>query len=352
MRLRVGDISDEVGYDVLRYLIAGSGIDNVNVDKWTDENKFDLNNLFKKWRGNRTQGQMFDFVFDKNGYNCTEMFSECYEGSVTLDCCRIFEPTFVMMRGRCFRLVDDYYQRDVDETFKLSLFFKKIQGTLLGNNTRPQLIVHISDSYPEVGLYPRLYLSFNDWNRLHFSQRKIVMLPEHNSCSVDPRDQGKSTCFVYSWMNRVFVDSLNCTSPPFKAMLPYLATVPTCEPEIIVQNYKNVTSTVGDDYGCLPACQRTENRWRLTSSMDLSPVRQHAFRVEASFSELEYEEYTEIRLTTGVQLLSELGGQIGLFLGTSVMTFVQILLGISVLLYRKAKKVYIEDVNIALTLRP
>ncbi|KAL6740019.1 hypothetical protein Aduo_013409 [Ancylostoma duodenale] len=351
MRSRVPMVEDDVAYDVIRYLIAGSGIDNVRVDVWDEEYRGKLDSVYKQWRGNRTQLHMFDYVFSQNGYTCQEMFHLCYAGSRDLDCCKVFEPTFVMMRGRCFRLIDSYYQTDVDETDRLSVFFNRVQGPLLQNSTRPQLVTYITDHHPETGLYPRVYLSLNDWNRLRFVQRKISMIPENNLCSTDPLNQGKSTCFVYNWINRVLVKPLNCTLPFFKTMLPYLAHVPVCEPMTILQHYHTVTSTIVENYKCLPACERTENYWQMTNSIDTSPSPKYAFRVEASFTDLEYEDYSEIRLTTPARFISELGGQSGLFVGCSVMTFVQGILSIVVFLYDRARRTYLGHLAVPLTLR-
>ncbi|KIH59979.1 hypothetical protein ANCDUO_09778 [Ancylostoma duodenale] len=255
MRSRVPMIEDDVAYDVIRYLIAGSGIDNVRVDVWDEEYRGKLDSVYKQWRGNRTQLHMFDYVFSQNGYTCQEakilrvhafppkepvviddfmkgkisifssyppycflgsdsvrtkmMFHLCYAGSRDLDCCKVFEPTFVMMRGRCFRLIDSYYQTDVDETDRLSVFFNRVQGPLLQNSTRPQLVTYITDHHPETGLYPRVYLSLNDWNRLRFVQRKISMIPENNLCSTDPLNQGYE--FPHS-LNALCVVTAQCCS--------------------------------------------------------------------------------------------------------------------------------------------
>ncbi|KAK6748832.1 hypothetical protein RB195_001451 [Necator americanus] len=309
MKSRVQNVDDGVAYDIIRFLIAGSGIDNVDVDRWSEEYRVMLDDLYKVWRGRRTQQEMFDFVFNENGYTCNEMFQSCYAGSQNLECCEVFETTFVMMRGRCFRLINNYYQTDVDETDKLTLYFNRIQGRLLGNNTRPQLVMYISDHHPEIGLYPRVYLSLNDWNRLRFVQRRISMVSENNLCSTDPRNKGKSTCFVYNWINRMVVAPMNCTLPLLQSMLTHPANVSACEPITVVENYHNVTSTIVENYGCLPACERIENNWEMTSSMDTSPSPKYAFRIEASFSDLAYEEYTEISLTTLSRFISELGGQ-------------------------------------------
>ncbi|VDL79012.1 unnamed protein product [Nippostrongylus brasiliensis] len=310
MRSKIPNIPEDTAYDVMRYMIAGSGFDNVH-----------------------------------------EMFQSCYAGSQTLDCCAIFEPTFVMMRGRCFRLIDNYYQQDVDETDKLTLYFERIQGELLGNTTRPQLVMYISDSNPEVGLYPRVYLSLNDWNRLRFTQRKVSMIPGHSQCSTAPINQGKSTCFVYNWINRVVVQPLNCTLPFFKTMLPYMANVPVCDPLPVVENYDDIVSTKIDSFRCLPACERVENNWQMMNSIDTSPSPGYGFRLEVSFNELEYENYVEISLTTIPRFISELGGQSGLFLGCSVMTFVQASLGIVVFIYRRIRQAYRSHVAIPFTVK-
>ncbi|WKY04682.1 hypothetical protein Q1695_005584 [Nippostrongylus brasiliensis] len=352
MRSKIPNIPEDTAYDVMRYMIAGSGFDNVHeVDDWTDDKRFEMDDLFHRWRGNRTQLEMFNFVFEENGYTCEEMFQSCYAGSQTLDCCAIFEPTFVMMRGRCFRLIDNYYQQDVDETDKLTLYFERIQGELLGNTTRPQLVMYISDSNPEVGLYPRVYLSLNDWNRLRFTQRKVSMIPGHSQCSTAPINQGKSTCFVYNWINRVVVQPLNCTLPFFKTMLPYMANVPVCDPLPVVENYDDIVSTKIDSFRCLPACERVENNWQMMNSIDTSPSPGYGFRLEVSFNELEYENYVEISLTTIPRFISELGGQSGLFLGCSVMTFVQASLGIVVFIYRRIRQAYRSHVAIPFTVK-
>lgn len=44
---------------------------------------------------------------------------------------------------------------------------------------------------------------------------------------------------------------------------------------------------VNEIFQCLPACERTENYWQMTSSIDTSPSPKYAFRVEASFNDLE-----------------------------------------------------------------
>lgn len=48
------------------------------------------------------------------------MFSGCRLGGLALDCCDIFHQTYVLLRGRCFRMNSLYQERN-DEMGKLAL---------------------------------------------------------------------------------------------------------------------------------------------------------------------------------------------------------------------------------------
>ncbi|KAE9414579.1 hypothetical protein Angca_001136, partial [Angiostrongylus cantonensis] len=353
MRSRIGQIESDVAYDVIRFLIAGSGFPNVDVDTWNDDYRqvLELNSLFLQWRGNRTQYEIFDFVFNKNGYTCQEMFIFCRAGPRHFDCCSAFEATFVMLRGRCFRLVKDLYQSDIHGTDNLLLYFNRLQGFLVRNTTRVRMVAHLGDSHVEVGLYPLLYLTVNNWNHLHFVQRKVSMVPEKNLCSTDPLNQGKSTCFVYNWVNRVMVPTLNCTLPFFKTMLPYTANLSVCEPLSVIGNYYHITSKRIRNYGCLPACERVENHWQITSNIDERALAQNGFGFEASFNELEYEHYLETHTTTPARFISELGSQCGLFVGGSLMTLIQLLFTVVIFTFGFIRKAYRTYIAVLLVIR-
>ncbi|VDO49446.1 unnamed protein product [Haemonchus placei] len=356
----VGYADNNTADEVIQYIIAGSGFDNVDVTRWSDEDKMELNNLYNTWRANRTVLEMFDFIFNQNGYRCDEFFDSCWAGSQILNCCEIFKPVYVMLRGRCFRLVDDYKQKDVDENAKISIQLNNVQtGSLTGRKNRIQVVLYIGDAYQEVGIYPRVYLNYHDWNRLRFVQRRLSMLPNNPQCSLAPLNQGKSTCFVYNWLMRVVVNPLNCTVPYFKGMLPYVDDVPSCEPLLLVNNYANITSTILENYHvgvsynfqCLPACERIENHMQMTTSPDYSRQFSYSFRVEASFTDLQYESYSEIRLTSPAGFISELGGQSGLFVGCSVMSFVQLILSVLSLFVIFARKIYVRYFSLALNVK-
>ncbi|CAJ0601159.1 unnamed protein product [Cylicocyclus nassatus] len=335
VRTRVQGLDEEVVHDVLRYFLAGSGLDKVAVENWSPDYVSKLNRIFMRWRGNRTQQEMFDFVFVENGYTCKELFQSCRTLAGDLDCCNLFKPTFVLLRGRCFNLIDDYYQEDFDESGKIMLNFNEVkQGQLFGEATRQQLVMYLRDFDSEVGPVPKVYLGYGNWNRFVFAQRRVSMLPKHNGCSVN---ESKPTCLVRKIIEQRLLNPFNCTILPFIAIA-QLENVTVCDIATVVQNYKDITAPINDDYNCLPACERTEIHYRLHSSINRSPPsKRSAYLAEASFGELQYEEYKEIRLTTPLNFLSQLGGQTGLFVGSSLATFVQILLAIVKYIHDVAK---------------
>lgn len=218
-------------------------------------------------------------------------------------------------------------------------------------------------------------------------QKKISMLPESGRCSEEPISQGeafpipsidspgKSTCFVRRWIQNV-VDPLNCTLPYFSEMLYYMSKKPVCDPAVVVAAYSNVTSPLLSNYHvllfhipttrfkCQPACQRVENDIQITSTADASVNPSYSFRIEISFNEfakrtavfkknsrLEYEQYTEVRQTSLAGFISELGGQSGLFVGCSIITFIQLGQSIVFFLVRVISNSYREYISIPISLK-
>ncbi|CAI5448200.1 unnamed protein product [Caenorhabditis angaria] len=334
MYQHLGYMENSTNFDVLRFAITGFGIDNAGSEFFNETYQAQMNDYYLKWKGNRSQFEMFDFVYNQNGYTCQDMFQTCYGGMNTYNCCDIFEPTYVMIRGRCFRLIDSYYQNDTDEVAKVSIYFNNMTSPILNTGIPPQLVMYNGDSNTEVSIYPRIYLNSHDWNRIRYSQKVMKLLPDSTRCSTDRIYQGKFTCFVYKWLMQL-VTMFNCTVPYYKYQLPYLADVDICEASLIVANFHNISltpATIG--YKCIPACSRIENSVQLTSSIDVDPDQSYMFRLEASFTYLEYEQYREIRTTSTPGFISELGGQTGLFVGCSVMTLVQLINSIVIQIYK------------------
>ncbi|CAJ0601155.1 unnamed protein product [Cylicocyclus nassatus] len=267
--------------DVLNYTALQNG--NFFLNSFT---KAELTRLYNVWRGNKSVLEMFDFVFNENGFTCEEFFHTCWLGPLTLDCCDIFVPTFALLRGRCFRLAVGQNQTNSDEAGKLVVFLKQLKGRLAGKKNTGELIMYIGDTHPEIGTSPRFYLSPNTWNRFRITQKRFSFLPNNPECSTRLIDQGIGTCYVYEFLHKVLIGPLNCTFPYYKEMLPYLNSTPVCDPLIILQDYARITNTIIES-DCVAACERVENAWDWRTSSDLSKNKKHSFRVEASFTDLE-----------------------------------------------------------------
>lgn len=63
------------------------------------------------------------------------MFENCQYGQHIFNCSDLFEPTYVMLRGRCMRSVEDVlHQYDPDHYGRLSLTLKQLQSWLVEKN--------------------------------------------------------------------------------------------------------------------------------------------------------------------------------------------------------------------------
>ncbi|CAD6197599.1 unnamed protein product [Caenorhabditis auriculariae] len=339
MYQRLGYMENNTNMDIIQYAIAGFMFSNVDLDKYNSTYLNTLNDYYLKWRGERSQLEMFDFVYNQNGYNCSDLFQTCYGGSTTYNCCDLFEPNSLDC-FRCYRLIDSFYQNDTDEVSKVIIYFNYIDSPLLADGVKSQIIMYNTDSHPEIGIFPRYYFNLHDWNRLRFTQKVMKLVPVNDRCSHEQVYQGKFTCFVYKWLMQL-KEQFNCTVPYYKNQLSYLSDVPVCEPEVVVANYDNITDTPAiQGYKCKPACKRVENEMQLTTSIDTSPDQTYGFRIEASFTYLEFEQYEEVQKTTLAGFISELGGQSGLFVGCSIMTFVQLISSICLALWRLCRRYY------------
>lgn len=109
----LGYLENSTNFNILQYAMTGFGIDNAEAEFFNETYRFvenishghqsfreTMHAYYMRWRGERTQYEMFDFMYNKNGYTCQDMFQTCYGGSVTYNCCEIFQPTYAMLRGR------------------------------------------------------------------------------------------------------------------------------------------------------------------------------------------------------------------------------------------------------------
>ncbi|EPB79824.1 Amiloride-sensitive sodium channel [Ancylostoma ceylanicum] len=264
---RLGNLSMEVKADILLYFIAGTGFQNTNVEEW----------------------------------------SAVYRDSVR------------KLVTRCFRL-DNYYQKGGGSSHSLRLNFKHTKGLINGGAAQKQVVVHFGDEYPDISKYPRIYITDNDYGTVKFKLRKVSMMRMRENCTTDPLSRGRYTCYLSRWLQEKIIEPFNCT-------LPHLRNVTIsrgyniCSPHVIVSHYGDIMSSATLKNKCILNCER----WDLFFDLYTNWHRKdNAFRLDLSYRDLSYEEYVEIEMLSLPSFISQIGGQLGLFLGTSIISLIHL----------------------------
>uniref|UniRef100_A0A1I8AT65 Cyclic nucleotide-binding domain-containing protein n=1 Tax=Steinernema glaseri TaxID=37863 RepID=A0A1I8AT65_9BILA len=126
-----------------------------------------------------------------------------------------------------------------------------------------------------------------------------------------------------------------------------------CDPYNFVMNYS--LTVQGNDYlahNCLLPCYRWEYSVSLErtdillidplANLSLLPYR---FRIDVSYNDLQYTSITEVATTTFFGLLSQIGGQLSLFLGSSILNLVQSAIMIFILASRVLRQPFRRPVE-------
>ncbi|KAK0399198.1 hypothetical protein QR680_002935 [Steinernema hermaphroditum] len=330
----LGNVSRVLTYRLITLVLTGSGfnsLDGITVDvNLADKN---LHEAYDKWRGSRSHMEMFELFFDRSGYRCEDLIQSCSYGSYQFNCCDWFSPTYVMLRGRCFRM-SGKYQVDEDEEGKLSFTIRRLlspYGDRAGKQS--QIVAYISNQKDDIAMFNRYYLSLNEWNRMRFRLRETKMLPGREGCVQRERGVGRATCFVENWHKKV-VQRFKCALFYLRSKTP---NYPVCDPFTIAENYRVLVNFSTEPITCLPSCIRYDHTVDVFSS-ELATTREadrSVFHLEASYTDLQYELIEEVLTTTLPGFVSQIGGQFGLFLGISLMSLVQF--GQTLILYCRKK---------------
>ncbi|CAD6187959.1 unnamed protein product [Caenorhabditis auriculariae] len=321
---KVGEQPNGTLSDILLFYIGGSGFQNVEYTAWSVDRMTSARALATKWLKSRSAQQMFQFVFDQNGVQCkevlgtlflshveVEIFESCFIDRNQFDCCSYFQPHYVLLRGKCLRL----------EKFNLRPFthlvinFRKPKGELISHEPQRQYAVHVSDSFAAVATFPRFYLTFNDKIFMNVYLRKVLMRPDKRVCSFAPKEQGRATCYINKWLQDVVISRFNCTFV-YLSNFSSSAGFETCDPSIIVTNYDGVVNG-GFNNTCLLNCHREDYTWKAWTHV----IRDgKTFSIDITFPDNYYEIYEERVMTTLPGFISQLGGQLNLYLGISVIS--------------------------------
>ncbi|WKY01617.1 hypothetical protein Q1695_015545 [Nippostrongylus brasiliensis] len=243
------------------------------------------------------------------------MLADCRQ----MKCCERFKPHYVMLRGRCMRL-DHEYQNGDGESYSRHFTFKTLDSRIISGKQR-QYVVYFGDRWPEVGIFPRVYVTEGDYGVASFKLSRVNMLPRPDVCSTQPFQRGRSTCYVNRWLQEHVLQPFNCTLPSMRSVRAAQGYA-VCAPHVIVSNYGKIITSASLQNRCMPNCNRLDLAVDYTTS-----VIKHRFTfvLDVFYSDRGYEDYEEIAMVSLPGFISQVGGQLGLFLGVSVVSAIYLL---------------------------
>ncbi|MFH4976531.1 hypothetical protein AB6A40_003240 [Gnathostoma spinigerum] len=342
-RTQFVNLSDESITAFAQFMIAGSGFQKMDafVSKWNDSEIDRLTMIYDTMRNGMETRTFFYKFFDMFGLQCDELFQFCRLGLEVSNCCEIFEPSYLIRRGRCFKTSGELYQRSFDELGKLRLQMRRPITMDSARMSNDELIFFIGEAKPDIELFPRYFLYEHEFTRFRLTARQLNLLPGTEHCSEAYTGVGKATCYLIKWL----IDSLE---NPYKCTFPYMDKIretglPSCDAELLVKNYARIVNAEGySTHNCTLACQRWEYSVNIDRTKGPSTEEffgsSYNFRADISYNDLQYEEITEVKTITFVGLLSQIGGQLSLFLGSSFLTIVQIVILLVILSSRMARR--------------
>ncbi|CAD5213580.1 unnamed protein product [Bursaphelenchus xylophilus] len=323
-------ISDKFAEMMVAYVIADSGFANMDkrIDKLTVGHHKKLRYWLRKWRKTMDVEDIHEYLFERFGYRCEDLFTKCRYSRTVVPCCEIFEEYYLMLRGRCYRLKRyNFTQTDVADRGRFLVQMRQLNAPLTSKNKKqPQVIAYLAQPRREISTYPRFYINYRAYNVITCKMRAIKMLDSNKNCVGGDEYGGRNDCYIRKWLHHRITGPLNCT-------VFYMAhkndQLDTCPVGLLASNYKSLQNLSVDASDCLPACKRTEITCNHEFDED-NPSRQYIFnknfpdfQLEYGFEDLEYEYYAEFKTTTVPGFISEIGGQFGLFLGISATSLIQ-----------------------------
>ncbi|KAI1706855.1 amiloride-sensitive sodium channel domain-containing protein [Ditylenchus destructor] len=339
-RLFQDRISNYTQEDVLNFayfFLAGSGFQKMNWKKFDTSTKARLDSFYNTFRGNNSIDTFFEYFFDQFGLQCHEFLTDCRLGDTPLDCCKIFEPEYLIRRGRCFRTIE-LYQRNFDELGKLRVSVRQPYEMDSNMSTAAEIIAFIAEHKPQIAPFPRYYLYPHTWTKMRVSAKWISLFPNEDVCSSQVQNISKDACYIEKWLTTNLEAPLNCTFPYMHRLRK--TGLHSCPPLMILDNYEStVEATSYQTHSCILAC----NRWEYSVSVektDLTTIFKnisklnYMYRVDVSYNDLQYEVIKEVSTITLTGLIAQIGGQMSLFMGSSILNLIQVFI-MSVILFRR-----------------
>ncbi|VDP04133.1 unnamed protein product [Heligmosomoides polygyrus] len=324
-----------------------------------------------------------NFTIDANGcletsfrFNCTETMKLCSFGGRQFDCCKFMEPRLTNL-GKChtldMRAAREWMQKQTVAGVNAGLQIildahmeEQFDGT--GDDAEPifsnafengfRYYVHAPDTVPYLVSEG---ISVSPGTRVYsaISTNTYVLLSSENwgNCS-EQWPPSYSTVLPYSSVNcdslckaNYFNDRCGCS--PFTYNIDI--SMPTCTPyqtfQCIDQHIR--TQVNGTDYFHMPQCQECKIecnsqvyhaynsyghgfshgalKWlaRKNPGWSKAHMRTNFLTVNVFFRDMAHTEYRQVQATSLTEILSDIGGNMGMFLGMSLITVTEISLFMS-----------------------
>ncbi|CEF70858.1 Na+ channel, amiloride-sensitive family-containing protein [Strongyloides ratti] len=311
-------------YNFANFMLLGSGFHKVDLNFLEKVNITEMTYFYDIFRRNLTVLNYFSEFFNIYGLQCSQLFKSCSLGSEKLDCCKIMIPTYTIRRGRCFRTIE-LKQKTFDELGKLKLEIRKPKF-MTKNNKNIEIIAFIGEHKESLAPFPRYYINEGSWIRMRIFAKYINLIERDGICTDEVNSISKASCYLRDWMRTKVEDPLNCTFP--FVSLSKEVKLDGCRPEKLAKVYRNIDDANYISHNCILSCDRweytvvSETPKSLTNPDDEKYIN-FDYRLDVSYNDLQYDVIEEVLTISFATLISLIGGQFSLFLGSSLLNFIQ-----------------------------
>ncbi|GFS95564.1 uncharacterized protein NPIL_627351 [Nephila pilipes] len=299
----------------------------------------DMDQEFQRLKNSSKNFNLTNYIHE-NSVRCDEFFLYCLALVFPLNCCDIFRPVLTSM-GLCYALRDhgDILELIRESPIEFSVVIDLTSPPHLNRSTEEGFNVFLTDPQEEAILFqpsegqkivPGLVTTVNA--QLVKTERNALHRPWHGlteSCprfpfGDDPPEQRSQrysyrTCDTYTYF-LILREACHCESVFF----PGTPTLRLCEPRDLYICFmsatitKNFTDIFNVCYQpCLVYKYRSEASYIGLGGENIS-------RLEIMYNSKQFI-FHEYRTTTMSSLFSQIGGSLGLYLGASIITVVEIL---------------------------
>ncbi|PAV87245.1 hypothetical protein WR25_15114 isoform A [Diploscapter pachys] len=325
-----------------------------------------------------------DEFYMEAGFDCSEVFKYCSIGGRVFDCCANAEPIRTNF-GKCFTLKlqssdKEWMHRQTEPGASagiqiiLDAHLEEQFGTNKPNDTTQPLFsngfengfryfVHQKDSIPYL-VANGISISPDTVAYTAITTNRYVLLPRESwgNCSDEYPQEYAQSDFPYSMANcqsickaKYFTDNCGCTPSLYNIA----ETFPECSPfETYICIDQHLRTQTNDSVyyaapdcsqcklDCLSTTYQTSNSYgrglsngalywlnRKNSNWSIDHMKENFGIVNIFFSEMTFTEYSQVQATSLTEILSDIGGNMGMFLGMSVITITELSMYFSKLLW-------------------